>query len=459
MKKLYILLFALVPNHSLMAQGCLPDGIIFSTQAQIDSFQINYPGCSVIDGSITIYGNNITNLSGLNVLTSIGGNLQIENNCGLTNLTGLEYLTFIGGDLKLSNTCLTSLSGLNNLITLGQDLFCYSAWLLTSLNGLGNLNTIGRNLFISCSSISNFTGVDNLTHIGGDLTIGNFYWGGNTSLTSLTGLESLTSISGSLTISSNDSLTDLAGLVNLSSIGNSLYIGWNHTLTNLTGFENLTSINGGLLISNNNSLTDLAGLVNLPSIGTSLLIEGNHNLIILKGLEGLNSIGGDLTIYNNDTLNDISGLANINASTITNLYIDHNDFLSTCHIKSICDFLAAPYGIIVIEENAEGCMTQDQVEAACETVGVAGEFCNDEFSVIPNPILANAVVSFKLEKRSDVKIDILNQLGEIVMNILDAEYDSGFYRVNMNAVNLLSGLYYCRLQKGFDERIVKIVVF
>jgi hypothetical protein len=43
----FILLFAL-SSMLLRAQfgcTCLPEGIYFSTQAQIDDFQVNYPGC------------------------------------------------------------------------------------------------------------------------------------------------------------------------------------------------------------------------------------------------------------------------------------------------------------------------------------------------------------------------------------------------------------------------------
>ena len=34
---------------------CLPQGIIFTIQAQIDSFQVNYPGCTEIEGYVEIY--------------------------------------------------------------------------------------------------------------------------------------------------------------------------------------------------------------------------------------------------------------------------------------------------------------------------------------------------------------------------------------------------------------------
>ena len=65
--------------------SCLPDGITFETQAQIDSFQVNYPNCNTIRGDVMISGDDITNLNGLNVLTSIEGDLYISNNSNLTN--------------------------------------------------------------------------------------------------------------------------------------------------------------------------------------------------------------------------------------------------------------------------------------------------------------------------------------------------------------------------------------
>ncbi len=80
MKKLSFIIFVLIfCQITVLSQSCLPDGITFSTQAEIDSFQNNYPNCTEVDGDITIgeYGSDITNLNGLNVLTAIGGNLKI----------------------------------------------------------------------------------------------------------------------------------------------------------------------------------------------------------------------------------------------------------------------------------------------------------------------------------------------------------------------------------------------
>ena len=69
---------------------CLPEGITFSTQSQIDDFQTNYPSCKKIRGGVNI-GEYITNLNGLSVLTSIGGYLSISYSA-LTSLTGLDNI-------------------------------------------------------------------------------------------------------------------------------------------------------------------------------------------------------------------------------------------------------------------------------------------------------------------------------------------------------------------------------
>jgi hypothetical protein len=128
MKRFYIILIVLLMVSSARAQwgsSCLPEGITFNTQAQIDSFQVNYPGCIEIEGDVIIGFLNagscdITYLSGLSVLTSIGGNLIINVDESLTSLTGLENLTLIGSYLSINiNYALASLTGLEGLTSIG----------------------------------------------------------------------------------------------------------------------------------------------------------------------------------------------------------------------------------------------------------------------------------------------------------------------------------------------------
>ena len=150
MKKFTLSIILALSSFALSAQSactCLPEGITFSTQADINNFTTNYPGCVKIEGDVLISGQYITNLNGLSVLTSIGGELFIGDDwpgsSSLTSLAGLENLTSIGGNLHLyRNYALTNLSGLENLNSIGGDLVIHIN-ILTSISGLENVSSIG----------------------------------------------------------------------------------------------------------------------------------------------------------------------------------------------------------------------------------------------------------------------------------------------------------------------------
>ena len=206
MKKLILLLALVAISHSIIfSQGCLPEGITFSTQEEIDNFQTNYPGCTTIEGNVSITGYEITNLYGLSVLTSINGFLYVCVYNTLVNFSGLENLNSIGDYLMIeSNGALTSFIGLENLVST-KEFFIYLNSSLKSFNGLSNLNTIGGYVEIwDNDSLTNLSGLENLTSIGGFLEIIH-----NNSLTSLTGLENIepNSIT-SLYIQANPNLYD-----------------------------------------------------------------------------------------------------------------------------------------------------------------------------------------------------------------------------------------------------------
>jgi len=231
MKTLYILFIVLLVSSSVMSQPCLPEGITFITQAQIDNFQINHPNCTEIEGDVVISGDYITNLNGLSVLTSLGGWLYIcnYNNDFLANLTGLDNLTSIEGGLYIEGyNVLTSLTGLEGLTSIGQEFAIFYNASLASLTGLENLTSIGAGLYIEGNAaLTSLTGLEGLNSIGED-----FHIGDNTSLTSLTGLGNLTSISGWFGIEGNAALTSLTGLdsIDAGSITN-LYICYNESLS------------------------------------------------------------------------------------------------------------------------------------------------------------------------------------------------------------------------------------
>jgi len=142
MKRAILILILICLCISAWAQ-CPTGSITLSTQAQIDSFAADYPGCTEIPGHVII-GSAVTSLGGLNQITSIGG-LTINGNYALTDLTGLNNLTSVGDSYILirGNTNLTSLIGLENVTSIDGNLLIFRNNNLTNLVGLDNLTTVG----------------------------------------------------------------------------------------------------------------------------------------------------------------------------------------------------------------------------------------------------------------------------------------------------------------------------
>ena len=332
---------------SYASSQCLPDGITFTTQSQIDNFPFNYPGCTEILGDVTIEGWNISNLDSLYSLTAFQGNLTIKYTA-LPNLTGLGNVTNIDGFFKLDrNYDMFYLTGLARLNEIGGDFI-----LLGDEDGSGNF-------------FEDFRGLDSLSKIGGDLRIeyGEFW--------DFYGLENLDSINGSFVLKNLDQFSSLDSLSNLKHIGGDIEITGIFQLFNLNGLENidpnsienitishnpqlsncavesicnyLSSPNGSVTIHHNatgcNNPTEIANAcgislsclpfgnyyflnqveidsfsVNYPDcteLSGSTVIEGYDNIINLYGLDEITKINGNLIIRNNNSLNSLAGLNEI----------------------------------------------------------------------------------------------------------------------------------------------------
>ena len=117
--KSILLLFSLIIVCESSAQ-CPVFHVTLSSQAQVDAFPTTYSGCPVLPFNLTIDGADITNLNGLNGITSVGGDLYISNNPMLNNVDGLSGLTSVGGFLFIeSNALLTNVDGLSGLTSVG----------------------------------------------------------------------------------------------------------------------------------------------------------------------------------------------------------------------------------------------------------------------------------------------------------------------------------------------------
>jgi hypothetical protein len=424
-----------IANNCGNTMPCLPYGDYWIiTQAEVDSFQYFYPDCSELEGNVSIGylgGGYITNLNGLNVINSVGGDIRVSGNDSLQNLTGLNNLSSIGGRLWIQgNVLMQDLTGLENLAYIGGDRFVLS----------------------DNHSLNNLTGLDNLEIINGT-----FYIHYNDSITDLSGLENVISI-GSLNVGHNPKLNSLSGLNNSVNL-NGLIIRDNSSLNTLSGLEMITSIDGPLYIEDNIFLNSLSGLDNLLSISGDLYIANNDNLIYLNNLNNLSSINGYLSVWGNDVITSLAGLENIENESILNLYIGENAMLDSCHVSSICSYLVNPAGEIRIENNALGCNSVEQIEEACEAVSVEElEKTISMFSIncYPNPFTTSTTIEYTLNSPQSVTITFYNQFGKLVDRI-EQKLSTGKQQV-VWAPELPGGIYYLRLISGEHMASGKVVL-
>lgn len=228
MKTIAFLLLLIFAPLLVQSQSCLPGGITFLTQEDVDNFIVNHPGCVEIEGSVYLLNTPVENLNSLINIKHIHGDMLITGNQNLTNLDGLANLETIGQVVRIQdNPALTNLDGLSKLSAVKGDFF---------------------------------------------------YIGSNSALENLEGLSELDSISGIFQVWDIDLLTSLQGLEQLKKTGNTLAVFNNDLLESLDGLEGLTNVGYDLRIENNPLLEDISALNHPVAIDAALAIIGNSSL-------------------------------------------------------------------------------------------------------------------------------------------------------------------------------------
>jgi len=347
---------------------CPTGDVILVSQEEVNEFGTLYPDC-----------------------TELGGDLQIGNDfdgaaADIIDLTSLNNITFIAGDLLIADINPSiNLAGLSGLNTIEGDFISIET---ISLVGLENLTTIGGWLDVNVES---FQGLNGLTTIGNRFLVSE-----NNPVQNFIGLESLTSIGNDLHLDENCCINSFAGLENLSHIEENLRVDSEcNCINSFSGLESLTTIEGNLQIGGVTAL-DFTGLDNLSTIGGSIHLY-RSGMSSLSGLENVTVFGnnptpwtftnpGQVILENNSSLIDISAISNI---PISNLRLQNNENLSVCNIESICEYFAQG-GTGMTENNAEGCNSVNEIVQSCgfecpPTVVLLSQADVDEFGALyPN---------------------------------------------------------------------------
>jgi len=76
----------------------------------------------------------------------------------------------------------------------------------------------------------------------------------------------------------------------------------------------------------------------------------------------------------------------------------------------------------------------------------------------PNPFNPVTTISFEIPQRSNVKLEVVNVLGQRVTVLNDGELEAGRHSISFNASALGSGVYFYRLTDGQNIRTKKMII-
>jgi len=74
--------------------------------------------------------------------------------------------------------------------------------------------------------------------------------------------------------------------------------------------------------------------------------------------------------------------------------------------------------------------------------------------IYPNPFNAATKITFNLNGRTAIKVDVVNLMGEMAGTLLNKELPAGNYELNWNAADYPSGIYFLKFSTS-EETIVK----
>ncbi|MBA6154917.1 choice-of-anchor D domain-containing protein [Tenacibaculum sp. S7007] len=244
--------------------------------ADMHSLQsITAPELQTVTGRLAIGScSGLTTLS-ISKLTSISNNASIDHCQQLTTIT-TPALSTIGGNFSLDNLGITNLSFLQNLTSISGQLLLRDLVSLNNLQGLDELTTLGSFNLSNCDLVSSLEGFPKLTIT----SINTLSISENELITTFDNsfLASLTSI-GILGISFNGNLADISALQNVTELTStdSTIRNNNALLTiDLFGLQNVTNT---LVIQNQENTTSLCGLFNYIHNGngsSTLSFVGTH---------------------------------------------------------------------------------------------------------------------------------------------------------------------------------------
>ena len=204
---------------------------------------------------------------------------------------------------------------------------------------------------------------------------------------------------------------------------------------------------------------DILYLKNGILLGTEFCLAGYWQFN-----EGSGNTTSDKAIYDNDgtLLNGVQWI--ISEAPISQNWLSFSPDSGFCYPDSSIEItltfnaselcLGHHYGLLVITSNDplnSNLIIPIDILVSL-TPGIENEsskpsvFCL--FQNYPNPLNPSTTIQYSIKERTPVELVLYDILGRVVEVLVNEEQDAGYYKVNFNAKNLASGIYFYRLKAG-----------
>lgn len=494
------------PEEEHLCENGIDQDIVFSTQEQIDRFEEYYAcsDCQSIEGDLIISGQDILDISGLFFLTSVKGDLIIDNCPLLSSLVGLESITTIGGSLRIKDLDqLKSLDGLNGAAigSIGRNLTIRNDSLLEDLSALSGLHTIEGHLLVGSNPVlPNFEGLEYLTHIGKKVIIENHQslkdcsvlcsvlYGGTAGKTIIMKnnkagcnnpfqiLNSCGHIPSNCEDNSDFSYRQENNKIYLTAVermeANVQYL-WKveegtFGLSEEPTYKHVFSKPGSYKVNLKIIGSCVAGITKTIEIPDAAFLEKEPSICAIED----HDLKANFTFA---LLDNILAVTN----TSSGQYIDTqwegpfpivngqmelstNGSFNVClQVKDDCDRTDQFCQTISM---GSACVTTLQSQESKSRVAEVSQKINNLSStlsgiVYPNPTLGPLTVAFELVTPTTTKLSLFNISGQLIDVYLDTSLSSGKYQQELSVAHLPAGTYIIHLQTNdavWTEKIVKI---
>lgn len=162
------------------------------------------------------------------------------------------------------------------------------------------------------------------------------------------------------------------------------------------------------------------------------------------------------------TVTDSNGCSGVDSVTVTVIDLRcgvNNDMVTVCHIEN-------GYHTICVDQNSVqmhldhgdylgNCVSNLKT---AEPVKV-NTSVTEGVTVSPNPFTNISTLKFVQEEDAQVKIEVLNLLGERVMLVKDGFHTKGHHSImiDLGAADYQSGVYFLKVQRGADSQVLRII--